>query len=308
MDYSKYAKYCRLIGYRVEESSQGIWIGISHGFFNRVPLYETAPPTEEEMRCLLRRYPILGLHYALEPSGRGKPSHVFFVRGPDYGLKDLRPKMRTRVRRGLENCQLRQMSFDALQRLAMPLNRDTLARQGRDDPTFSDPERWTRFCHAGRQFEGAQVWGAFFGDELAAYAVVFQLGDVVNLMYQMSSTSLLHSNANPALDFGLTQTMLSSPDVQAVYFGPGGQWSSQGLDDYKRRLGFAKEPVVFAARLRPVMRRALFDLGGRRIINAFGRWLSHKDLYQNVQAVLDVAAQSAQGSSAGQRYRGFKDA
>jgi hypothetical protein len=293
MNYTEYAQYCRLIGYRVEETPHGIWIGIRHGFFNHVPAYETRPPSEDELRTLFRRYPVLGLNYSIEPGGQGKAGHVYFVRDQDYDLKILHPKARTRVRRGLENCQVRPMSFDELHRLGMPLNLDTLARQRRDDPMFSHPERWACFCQAGEQVEGAQAWGAFVADELAAYTVLFRLGGVVNIMYQMSRTRLMKLHPNPALTFTVTQTMLRTPGIEAVYNGPEGLSSSKGLDEYKRRMGFDKEPVVFVVRLRPVVKHVLLNWGGRQAIVALGRWLSDRDLYRKVQAVLETAAMSS---------------
>jgi len=292
MSYAEYATFCKLMGYRVEETPHGIWIGPSHGFFNRVPLYETAPPTKDELRTLFRRHPALGVHYAAEPGSRGKVSHNYFVRDRNYDLKTLDSKGRWSVRKGLESCQVRQMSFDELHRLGMPLNLDTLARQGRGDPLFSDPGQWARLCQAGAKVDGAQVWGAFCGDELAAYVVFIRVGSVVNLMYHNSRTSLMQYHPSSAVFFTINQMMMQTPGVQAVYNGPEGLTTGEGLDRFKQRMGFTKEPVVFAVQLRTVMRCVLFDWGGRRVINALGRWLSGRDFYQSVQAVLDIAAAS----------------
>jgi hypothetical protein len=297
VDYTEYAKYCRLIGYRVEETPHGIWIGISRGFFNRVPPYETALPTKEELHSLFRRYPIVGVHYSVEPGSQGKAGYVYFVCDQDYDLKNLDSKGRWSVRKGLRNCQVRPMSFDELHRLGMSLNLDTLARQRRDDPMFRNPDRWMRFCQGGEQVEGAQVWGAFVAGELAAYIVFFQLGEMVNCMYQMSCTRLMKLHSNPALTFTVTQTMMRSPGVKAVCYGPGGP--SEGLDEYKERMGFNRQPVVFVVRLRPVVKRALLNWGGRQAIAALGRWLPDRDLYRRVQAVLDIAAMSSGSFSDG---------
>ena len=296
MNYAEYAEYCRLIGYQVEETPHGIWIGLSHGFFNRVPLYETTPPTEDELRTLFRRYPTLGVHYAAEPGSQGMASHNYFVRDQNYGLKCLNSKGRWSARKGLRNCQVRPISFDELRCLGMPLNLDTLARQGRDDPLFSNLDRWTCFCQAGEQAKGAQAWGAFVGDELAAYIVLFRVGSVVNLLYHNSRTRLMRLHPCVALFFTVTQTMMHTPGVEAVYNGPEWPTATRGLDRFKQRMGFDKEPVVFVVRLRPVMKRALLDWGGRRAITALGRWLPDRDLYRRVQTVLDIATLSLESS------------
>ncbi len=290
MDYTAYAKFCRLIGYKVEETPRGVWIGPSHGFFNRVPLFETGPPTQDELRTLFRRYPTVGVNYAAEPGSRGKVSHNYFVRNPNYDLKALKSKGRWSVRKGLENCEVRTISFDELHRLGMPLNLDTLARQGRDDSIFSDPDRWASLCRAGAKTESAQAWGAFVGDQLATYIVLIRTGKVVNLLYSNSRTDLMNFHPSSALFFTVIQTMMQTPGVEAVYNGPDWLTTDRGLDRFKQRMGFETEAVVFVVQLRPVVRRVLFDWGGQRAIAALGRWLSDRDVYQQIQSVLDMAA------------------
>lgn len=295
MDYTEYAKYCRKIGYRVEETPHGIWIGIRNGFFNRVPAYETSPPSKKELNTLFRRYPVLGVNYSLEPGGAGQAGYVYFVRDQDYDLRSLGSKGRWSVRKGLENCQVRPLSFEELHHLGMSLNLDTLARQRRDDPIFSKPDQWSRFCQAGDQAEGAQVWGAFVGDELGAYVVIFRLGGVVNMMYQMSRSSLMALHPTSALYFTLVQTMMRTPGIEAVYSGPEGLWTKRGLDRFKQRMGFDKEPIAFVVQLRSIAKCILLNWGGRRVIDALSRWLSDTDYYQRVQGVLDTAALSSAG-------------
>lgn len=292
MDYTAYAGFCRLIGYKVEETPHGVWIGPSHGFFNRVPLYETTPPTEDELRLLFRRYLTLGVNYAAKPGRLGKVSHNYFVRDQNYGLKALNSKGRWSVRKGLKNCQVRLMSFDELHHLGKPLNLETLARQGRDDPILGDPDRWANLCQAGAKVEGAQAWGAFVGNELGAYIVLFRIGNVVSLLYTGSRTSLLNFHPSPALFFTVTQTMIQTPGVEAVYNGPEWLTTAEGLDRFKQRLGFKKEPVVFVVQLRPVVKRILFDWRGQQVITALGRWLADREAYQRIPAVLDIAALS----------------
>ena len=295
MDYTAYAWFCRSIGYKAKETSHGIWIGPSHGFFNRVPLYETTPPAKDELRTLFRRYATLGVNYAAEPGSLGKASYNYFVRRRNYDLTVLNSKGRWSVRKGLRNCQVRPMSFRRLRRLGMPLNLDTLARQGRADPMFSDGGRWACLCRAGAKVEGAQAWGAFVGEELGAYVILFRIGSVVSLLYSSSRASLSSFHPSAALFFVVTQTMMQTPGVEAVYNGPERLTYAKSLDLFKRRMGFVKEPVVSVVRLRPVASHVLLGRPGRRMISALGRWLSGSDFYQQVQAVLETATLSLEG-------------
>ena len=89
--------------------------------------------------------------------------------------------------------------------------------------------------------------------------------------------------------------MMQTPGVEAVYNGPEWLTTGEGLDRFKQRLGFQTEPVVFTIQLGPLVRRVLFNWGGRLGIDALGKWLSDREGYQHVQAVVDTAALSLEG-------------
>jgi hypothetical protein len=289
MIYSAYAEFCRLIGYKVLETPQGIWIGPSHGFFNRMPLYETAPPTEQEMKYLFKQHRILGVNYAAEPGWKGQGSHNYFVRDRNYSLRTLDKKGRWSVQKGLDNCQVRPMSFEELQRLGMPLNLGSLSRQGRSDRMFTSEDQWRRLCRAGERLDQVEAWGSFVGDELGAYLISIRLGSVVSLLYSNASTSLLTSHPSPALFFSVIQTMMKTPGVEAVYNGPRWLTDGEGLDRFKQRLGFVPEPIVFVLQLRPIASRVLLNRGLRRAISSLGPRLFNSEFHRRIEAVLNMA-------------------
>ena len=92
IDYTRYAEFCHRMGHKAKETPRGVWIGPSRGYFNRVPLFETAPPTDEDLLDLFRRYRAVGVHYAAEPGSQGRISHNYFVRDPNYGVNTLNSK------------------------------------------------------------------------------------------------------------------------------------------------------------------------------------------------------------------------
>lgn len=292
MNAAQLAHFLRLNGRRVEETPGGLWEAVGYGFVRRLPVYELRPPSVDEVRLLFKRSALVGLYYTLGPEAHGKPGGVYFVRDPDYGIQHLAEKERRKTRRGIENCQIRRMSFPELRRLGLALNQETLGRQGRSDLMFGDAECWSRFCEAGAQVEGVEAWGAFVADQLATYTILFRVGDVVNILYTMSSTTFMKYHSSPALTFTVTQTMMRTPGVLAVCFGPEGLSSTAGLDEYKQRMGYVKEAVAFAVRLRPVVRRALLSWPSRHVIGALGYWWSRSEVYRRVQSIVDIASAS----------------
>ena len=292
MSLSTYAKFCLSIGYKVLETPNSVWIGPTYGFFNRMPLYETTPPQKQELELLFNQHRTLGINYAAAPGGKGKISHNYFVRDQNYNINNLSTNCRRNVQKGLNNCQIRPMSFDELHRLGMPLNLDTLGRKGRSEQLFHNPDQWKRLCRAGEELDQIEAWGAFVQDELGAYIITSRLGNVVSVLYSHSRTSLLVFHPSPALYFSLIQTMMQTPGVEAVYNGAEWLTTSKGLDRFKQGLGFIAEPVVFVLQLRPLANRLLLNRGVRSAISSLGPLLLNNEFHQRIEAVLDMAKAS----------------
>lgn len=293
MNLSAYAKFCSAIGYNVLETPNSVWIGPKHGFFSRMPLYETTPPQGEELETLFDQTRIIGVNYAVETGNRGTISHNYFIRDQNYNMKNLNTNCRRNVQKGLQNCQVRPLDFNELYRLGMPLNLDTLNRQGRSDPLFSNAEHWKRLCRAGAASEQIEAWGAFVQGELGAYMITTRLGSVVSVLYTHSRTTLLNAHPSQALYFTMIQSMMHTPGVTAVYNGA--QWltTGKGLDRFKQGMGFVTEPVVFVTQLRPLANRLLLNRGVRRTISSLGPLLLSHDVHHRIEAVLDMAAASS---------------
>jgi hypothetical protein len=293
MNLSAYAKFCLSIGYKILETPNSVWIGPRYGFFSRMPLYETTPPQEQEIESLFSQHRILGVNYAAAPGCKGKISHNYFVRDRHYNMKNLNTNCRRNVQKGLKSCQVRPMSFDELYRLGMPLNLDTLSRQGRSDPLFSNADQWRRLCRAGEESEQIEAWGAFVQDELGSYIITTRLGPVVSVLYSHSRTNLLTSHPSPALYFSMIQTLMQRPDVDAVYNGAEWLTTSKGLDRFKQGMGFIAESVVLVTQLRPLANRLLLNKGVRRTISSLGPLLLSNDFHQRIESVLDMAEASS---------------
>jgi hypothetical protein len=293
MNLSSYAKFYIAIGNKVLETPHGVWIGPRHGFYIRLPFYETTPPQAQELEFLFKQHRILGMNYAAEPGCKGKTSHNYFVRDHSYSMKNLNLNCRRNVQKGLNSCQVRPMSFDELQRRGMPLNLDTLSRQRRADPLISNEDQWKRLCRAGEELDQIEAWGAFVKDELGSYIITTRLGPVVSVLYSHSRTSLLTSHPSPALYFSMIQTLMQTPGVEAVYNGSEWLTTSKGLDRFKQGMGFIVEPVVFVTKLRPLANRLLLNSGVRRTISSLGPLLLNNELHQRIEAVLDMAEASS---------------
>lgn len=289
MSFSEYARFCSSIGYNVFETSNSLWIGRSYGFFCRLPLYVMTPPQKKELKDLYAKYHVLGINYATGPGGKGKISHNYFIRDRHYGLRNLNTNCRRNVQKGLNNCLVRRISFTELHRLGLPLNLDTLNRQGRSDQLLSEKDRWEGLCRTGEKLDQLEAWGAFVQGELGAYIITVRLNSIVSVLYCHSRSSLLPAHPSQALYFTLIQKQMQNPGVDAVYNGCEWLTTSSGLDQFKRGMGFIAEPVVLVMQLRPAANYFLLNSRVRHTISSLGPRLLRHELHRRIEAVLEMA-------------------
>ncbi len=292
MNVENYRRFLEAIGHRVIASPSGYWFDISRSFYESIPPFRLIAPDRAEIKALFRQQRMIGLKYCGPPDHVGKRSWIYICREKDYDLKIIHPKMRNKVRQGLRNCTIRPLTFEYLHDHGMPLNRDTLERQGRDDPTFSQPAHWGRLCQTGQQIEGAGAWGAFVGDQLAAYMITFVTDGYSNILYQMSRTDLLASRANNALAFVATREMLASPGIQGVSYGQASIRELPGLEEYKVRLGYKKWPMRYVVVLHPLLRPILLSRAGDALLDGLNRIFPNHDVLKRINGILDIAIRS----------------
>jgi hypothetical protein len=294
MNIENYRLYLEAIGHRVIVGPSGYWFDISRSFYESLPPFRVVTPHRTELDTLLRRHNAIGLKYCAPEDYAGKRSWIYICRDKNYDLESLHPKMRNKVRQGLRNCTFHPITFEYLHDHGMPLNRDTLQRQGRDDPMFSNPARWECLCQAGQQIEGAGAWGAFVGDQLAAYMITFAINGYSNILHQMSRTDLLDSRANNALAFVATQEILASPRIQAISYGQASIRGLPGLEEYKVRLGYEKSPMRYVVVLHPVVRFVLLSRIGDALLSSLNRRFPDHDVLKRLNGIMDIARQSAE--------------
>jgi hypothetical protein len=292
MNVDNYRRFLETIGHRVIASPSSHWSDVARWFYESIPPSRIITPDQSEINTLFRQHCVIGLKYCAPCDYVGKSSWIYICQDRDYDLKSLHRKMRNKVRQGLRNCNVRPVSFEYLRDHGIPLNQDTLKRQGRDDPMFSQMARWVRLCQAGQQTEGADAWGAFVGNQLAAYMITFAVEGYANILYQMSRTDLLDSRANNVLAFVATQEMLASPDIQCVSYGQASIRGLPGLEEYKVRLGYKKRPIRHVIVLHPFIRAIALSRIGDVLLAGLSQVFTDHDLVKLLNGTVDIARQS----------------
>ncbi|WP_026853207.1 GNAT family N-acetyltransferase [Geothrix fermentans] len=230
--------------------AQGVWWGHHRGpFYTSLPFQLQVDIGPEEAREVLQGARVWGLSF---PSPRsGLPGGHYVIRPQGYDLGTISRKQRGHVTRGLEDCELRLLDADELLRLGLPLNRETLTRQMREDDTFEDPAKWKAFVKAVAQCPGMVIHGAFVDGRLATYLISCRDGQWLHLIYKMSTRAEQDHYPNHALDFSIIRDAAADPGIRFIGNGMTSILPNEGLDRYKRQLGYQLEPHNLSIHIHP---------------------------------------------------------
>ncbi|WP_306589641.1 hypothetical protein [Geothrix sp. 21YS21S-4] len=247
-----FAQWLRRLGHRVVRTPSSYWYDLGPRVFQAFPYHWVIRPQEDELLDLLRRERAIGLRYStpLDAEEGSCSYHIVYDR-PEYGLKNVDPSIRAKVRRGLEASHVGPISMERYAREGWSIEQDTLARQHRH--ARRGQNRWERMVEAAADLEGFEVWGAEVEGRLAASLMFVRIDDCVDLLYQQSLRDYLPLRVNNALIFDATKELVARPGVRMIHNGVHSLDAPDTVDRFKVRLGYTVKPVrqrvVFHPRL-----------------------------------------------------------
>lgn len=249
------AKFQELRGWKVVQAAGSFWQEFRPRCYMSLPYNTVIKPDPDEVAALLRtrnalcvRYPAIQQH--------GLEGGLYVLRDKKFSLTSVHSKQRSRVRRGLERCEIQPLDLDLLLREGLQLNLDTMARQHRFEPEFGELARWKRFVDALRVSPAASAIGAFVDGRLSGYTIHFLEDRWLHVLYKMSRIADLEHCANHALQFH-SMSQIAESNVDAVCGGPLSVAVNEGLHEFKTRMGMEVEPQKLAVRLHPAVSRIL---------------------------------------------------
>lgn len=252
-----YASFLKRIGHTVREAHGLFWSNLQRGVYSSFPFHRDVDATQVCLGKVLGRDGLVARFGC--PIEQGIESFRVTCDDPNYDFPSLRSRTRTQVRRGLEACRIERVDFSLLQKHAIPLNADTLVRQGRKVPANLE-SYWMRYYEAAAVTEGAEAWAAFVGDSLAAYLISFTIEDAANLCIVRSSLQFLDAFPNNALLYRFVHDRIRCGDINQIGYGYQSIQADLGsLDQFKTGMGFRHAPagqrVEFASWVRPMINR-----------------------------------------------------
>ena len=246
------AQFLELRGYRTFEAIGTRWGHYRGPFFASLPNHLRIAPDPREIREMMRQHRIPCLRFP-SATGRGVPLGLYVCNPREYALEKLPRQFRRHVTRGLEASTIRPVEQAELLRDGLQLNLDTMERQRRYDKEFGDPTAWKRFVDAVYRSPGVKVTGAFVDGRLSVYLVSCQQDGCVHMLYKMSRAADYSLPVRHALDYSIVTEAASDPSIELVENSFSSLLPNEGLDAYKRHMGFSIEPYHLSIYLHPVV-------------------------------------------------------
>ena len=282
------AAHMELRGRRVVQAAGRLWHSVEGGLLMALPYQAPMDPESAEIAGMLFRHSALGARY-LSAGQPGHKSGIYVCRTRDYGFSSVQPRMRTLIRRGLEQCQVRRVEEDQLLSEGLRLNLDSMLRQGRIDPEFAEPASWRRLVAAIRRTPEIAAHGAFVDGQLAAYMITCREDGWLYVLHQNSREDLLERSPNHALTFTVTRDAMADPEIHAMSYGVISMVSNPGLHQYKLRIGYEVERYSSVYQLHPAMAPLLASRPMLWMVRQWRRRQPENQRLERVETVLTGA-------------------
>ena len=194
----------------------------------------------------------------------------------DYDVENLASAAgRQSVRKGLRECSVRRVEAGEFQSLTYPIQRAAIERYGGQPPTKAG---WTESVERLAAYQGAEFWGAFHEERMAAFAACLIVDGAVDLSSAKSDPEFHRHEPNAALFYTLCKHYLNN-GLGYVTNGARTLSHPTSINAFLEKLGFRKVFCRVDVQLSPSARvleatslaRWGQHLGLKRLFGA--RWL-----------------------------------
>lgn len=243
----------------IAADGRSAWVPCSRGELQRWPVECTDEVDKATIRALLRRKGVWFINYLLDPAtGPYIPNCFDYVcSDPAYDIERLAKNARRDIRRGLRSFVVRRISWDELLEHGFPALADTAGRHGE---LTRSPDRLRQFTDRVRNSPCHEAWGAWQGEDLAAWLAFAKIDDYATIFSVCSCTAAHRGCPNNAVLYEVTRHCLIEEKRRFVSLGLSSvladpnQWF---LHKYKVRMGYEALPRFRRFVLHPLLRPML---------------------------------------------------
>ncbi|HDR7514042.1 GNAT family N-acetyltransferase [Bacillus mobilis] len=266
MQVEDYIRFLRESGEKITEIEGDYYLELRKNFYESIPPHRVVKSNKKPRNSI-------GVRYTTD---QGNVVNNEFICDVDsYNLNTLHSKARNQTRRGLENCEVREITIEDVRERGLEINRSVLGRQGRMGPEkLSSLEGWNEYLEIIKKYDDIQVFGAFVEGKLCAYTLVIKLENYAYLYHPMSDSAYLKYYPMNALIYTVTQNYLDSHPNGFISYGLESLKGLKSLNTFKERMGYRRREIKRNVNLNPLINVALKMPGTKPTI----KYLSKKSM------------------------------
>lgn len=278
---SQYAGFFERLGHRVVATRSAHWYDARARLYLSLPHSVTISPDRAELEQLFSGFRAWGARFPAPVTAPGRESYALVADDPNYALERLSGNARSKVRRGLKQCDVRRVEPAFIRAHGERANNDTLTRL-----TVKDPYPWARYWDAAAATPDIEVWAALDGADPVAYLVIAVVDGVAELLVARSRDDALRHYPNNALVFTAVQDLIKRPSVHEVFFGLESLEAESGVDRFKESVGFHRMPLRQRVVFPPLVNAVLSSSVVSRVLQRLARRQPAAEAWRKLEGLL----------------------
>jgi hypothetical protein len=276
------AGFVERLGHRVIRGESCYWYDQSPRFCLAFPHSQPVSPGRAELRQVFRETRCLGVRFVAPPESPGRASYALMLDDPGYDLDSLSANSRSKVRRGLKQCEVRRIDAPFARAHGQAANNDTLRRTGFAHDVYD----WDRYWDAVAATPEVEVWGAIRESRLLAYLVAVPVEGCADILVARSADDGLRYYPNNAVLFTAARDLLQRQGIDRILFGLEPLEAVAGVDSFKESMGFTRRPIRQRIVFHPFAERIARARATVRIARALARRRSGGIFWRKLEGLL----------------------
>ncbi len=159
----------------------------------------------------------------------------------NYDLKIIKsPSMKRDTKKGLRECKICEIDPQNFIELSYDIYKNSRLSYGEKKSKILSKSMYEQIVLKRKKYYGYKIWGAFVGNNLAAYSTPITLDNATLLSETRSDRKFYKQNPNNALFYEMTKYYLNKEKVLYVSNGHRTILHPTSINDFLLRLGFRK--------------------------------------------------------------------
>jgi hypothetical protein len=182
-----------------------------------------------------------------------KNTYEYILETSDYNISKFDAKKRADIRKSLRDCVFEKPSLDDLIQFGLPINQQTLAKQGRKDKHLTECNHWKRYITTFYSNENILILGAYMAGLMVGYITVININGEYHIIDPYYDLTAAPSAPTQGLIFTLVNHVIEKEGSIKIYYGVESFSPLPKLNKYKQSMLFKRIPTTRVYILNPLV-------------------------------------------------------